>query len=155
MKTLLTNRQKEDFLNENWRITTLCFKWSRAGVCRIYDIRNEKTQFKAGGYGYDKKGTVLGDLINTYFNEELKKLPSDMGGNVNRKRGGFYGLRHYNPKAKSHSRTYLKRATTNTQSSVDGGCGFNSMESILNKIGFKLTFVKESSNEIIYTLNSK
>jgi hypothetical protein len=155
MKTILTNKQKEDFLSENWRLTTLCFKWSRAGVCRIYDRRNDKTQFKAGGYGYDKKGTVLGDLINTYFNEELKKLPSDMGGNVNRKRGGFYGLRHYNPKAKSHSRTYLKRSTPQTQSSVDGGCGFNSMESILNKIGFKLTFVKESSNEIIYTLNSK
>jgi hypothetical protein len=150
MKTLLTNKQKEDFLNENWRIKTLCFKWSRAGVCRIYDRRNEKTQFKGRG-----KGTVLGDLINTYFNEELKKLPSDMGGNVNRKRNGFYGLTHYNPKAKSHSRRHLKRATTNTQSYVDGGCGFNSMESILNKIGFKLTFVKESSNEIIYTLNSK
>ncbi len=155
MKTLLTNKQKEDFLNENWRITTLCFKWSRSGVCRIYDRRNEKTEFKAGGYGYDKKGTALGNLINTYFNEELKKLSSDMGGNVNRKRGGFYGLRHYNPKAKSHSRTYLKRSTLKTQSYVDGGCGFNSMESILNKIGFKLTFVKESSNEIIYTLNSK
>ena len=155
MKTILTNKQKEDFLNENWRLSTLSFKWSNTGVCRIYDRRDEQTQFSAGGGGYDKKGTVLGDLINTYFNEELKKLTSDMGGNVSRKRNGFYGLKHYNPKAKSNSRRHLKRATPKTRSYVDGGCGFNSMESILNKIGFKLTFVKESSNEIIYTLNSK
>tara|TARA_R110001606_G_scaffold219342_1_gene367176 strand:+ start:481 stop:948 length:468 start_codon:yes stop_codon:yes gene_type:complete len=155
MKTILTNQQKKDFLNENWRLTTLSFKWSRAGVCRIYDRRNEKTEFNAGGYGYDKKGTALGNLINTYFSEELKKLPSETGGKAFSKKKGFYGLTHYNPKGKSNSRRYLKRSTPNTRSYVDGGCGFNSMKSILWKIGFKLTFVKESSNELIYTLSAK
>ena len=74
MRTILNKKQKQDFLNDNWKFETLTFKWSRSGVCRIYDKRNNKTEFVAGGGGYDKKGSVLGAFINTYFNNELKKI---------------------------------------------------------------------------------
>ena len=67
MRTILTNKQKQDFLNKNWIFDTMSFKWSKSGVCRIYDKRNNKTDFYAGGGGYDKKGAVLGSFINTYF----------------------------------------------------------------------------------------
>ncbi len=96
--------QKQDFLNDNWKFETLTFKWSRSGVCRIYDKRNNKTEFVAGGGGYDKKGSVLGAFINTYFGKELKKLTADNGGKAFHIRQGFYGLTHYNPNAKSQSR---------------------------------------------------
>ena len=72
IKRLLNKQQREQFLSENWRLETLNFKWSKSGVCRIYDKRNNKTEFVAGGGGYDKKGSVLGAFINTYFNNELK-----------------------------------------------------------------------------------
>jgi len=80
MRTILNKKQKQDFLNDNWKFETLTFKWSRSGVCRIYDKRNNKTKFVAGGGGYDKKGSVLGTFINTYFGNELKKLTADNGG---------------------------------------------------------------------------
>ena len=74
IKRLLNTEQREQFLIENWRLETLNFKWSKSGVCRIYDRRNDKTEFYAGGYGYDKKGTALGDLINKHFSNELKNV---------------------------------------------------------------------------------
>jgi hypothetical protein len=153
MKTILTKAQAKQFLNENWKLETLFFKWSKTGVCSIYDKRDDKTKFTAAGYGYDKKGTALGQLINTHFSNELKKLSADRGGGWFAPRSGFYGLNHYNPKAKSHSRKYLKRATEHTKSYVDGGCGFDCMKQILAKIGLKMNFVHEGKNHSIYTLS--
>ncbi len=144
MRTILNKKQKQDFLNDNWKFETLTFKWSRSGVCRIYDKRNNKTEFYAGGYGYDKKGTALGQLINKHFSNELKKLNSSE----------YYGLTHYNPDGNRGQRT-LKRSTDKTRSYVDGGCGFNCMTQILAKIGFKLDFIRETNNEIIYKLYTK
>ena len=137
----MNKKERKQFLLDNWKIRTLNFKWSRSGVCRIYNLRSEKTGFYAGGYGYDKKGTCLGELIEHYFQNEIKKLSSKK----------FYGLTHYNTKtnkrqihSSKHTKTYL-----------DGGCGFESMTPILNKIGFTLKFVYESNNSIIYTMNIK
>jgi hypothetical protein len=135
------NKEKRTmFLRCNWRLRTLCFRWSNAGVCRIYDLRGDKTKFYAGGYGYDKQGTCLAGLMNHYFNDELKKLDS----------GKFYGLHHYN--SKSYKRQ--KRSSKHTRSYVDGACGFESMRTILNKIGFKLTFVYEDNSSNIYRLEA-
>lgn len=152
---ILNKQQRKQFLNDNWKLETMFFKWSKSGVCAIYDKRDQKTEFSAGGGGYDKKGTALGQFINKHFSNELKKLTADRGGRVTRKRTGFYGLTHYNPKAKSHSRRYLKRATEHTKTYVDGGCGFGCMVDILNKIGFDLKFIHEGKNHCIYTLNVK
>ena len=141
MKTILTNKQKNDFLYENWRLTTLCFKWGKSGMhpVTIHNKRNESTKFKAGGCGYDKKGTALGQLINHHFKNELSKLNSD----------DFYGLTHYKENSKKR---FLKKGSKFTKSYVDGACGFNCMEKILNKIGFKLNFVMESDWQTIYTM---
>lgn len=37
--------------------------FSKSGVARIY-INNRKTQYTAGGYGYDKVSTVISNMIN-------------------------------------------------------------------------------------------
>jgi len=145
MRAILNKEAREEFLSTNWKFSTMAFKWSRSGVCRLYDRRDDQTKFYAGGYGYDKKGTVLGDFINTFFSEELKKLDSSK----------FYGLSHYNRNAKSNKRRFLKYASKNTCSYVDGGCGFNCMVDILFKIGFKMPFVQETKNSSIYTLTTK
>ena len=137
----MNKEQRKDFLIKNWKFQTLNFKWSRSGICHLYNKRSEKTSFYAGGYGYDKKGTCLAGLINHYFNNEIKKL----------KTSDFYGLTHWNTKTKKRQNTSSKF----TKSSVDGACGFSTMERILNKIGFKLNFVLESNNQIVYTLESK
>ena len=133
----MNKEQREQFLKDNWRLTTLNFKWSKNGVCRIYDRRSDKTSFYAGGYGYDKQGTCLAELINYYFNNEIKKLNADINTKAFTKRNGFYGLTHWNKKTKKQQ----KRSSKNTKSYVNGSCGFNCMKSILYKIGFKMEFV--------------
>ena len=137
----MNKKERKQFLLDNWKFTTLNFKWSKSGVCRIYDIRSDKTRFYAGGYGYDKKGTCLAEFMNHYFNDELKKLDSSK----------FYGLTHYNKKTNKR----IKKSTINTSTYLDGACGFESMTPVLEKIGFKLEFILESDNNIVYQLKSK
>ena len=151
MRTLLTKQQRADFVRENWKLQTFTFKWtiSRArdtygyNICTLRDKRGNKLNSNCGG-GYDMQGTALGDFINDHFSDEIKKLSSD----------DFYGLSHYNPNAKTSKRRFLKRATSNTRTYVDGGCGFDSMRRILEKIGFQLNWVKKAKNESIYNLST-
>ena len=159
MRTLLTKQQSADFVRENWRFQTLTFNWttSRArdsygyNICTLRDFKDDKIASTCGG-GYDMKGTVLGDMINKYFTHELKKLVANSGSMDTP--SGFYGLSHYNTKSKTSKRRFLKRATSNTRTYVDGGCGFDSMRRILEKIGFKMQFVKETKNSSTYILIS-
>lgn len=154
-----TKQQRADFLRENWRLQTLTFNWttSRArdsygwNICTLKGFKGDKIASTCGG-GYDMKGTVLGEMINKYFTYELKKLVANSGSMDTP--SGFYGLSHYNPNAKTSKRRFLKRATSNTRTYVDGGCGFDSMRRILEKIGYKIEFVKETKNSSTYTLQS-
>ena len=141
VNTILTKKEQKEFLDNNWMLKTLHFKWGKTGMhkCWLYD-RNDNVLGSAGGCGYDKKGTAFGEFINTHFNKELKKLNSKE----------FYGLSHYNTK-KTKNR-YQKRSSKNTITSVDGGCGFSCMEKILNRIGFALEFVKETKWDTFYIL---
>ena len=90
-------------------------------------------------------------FINHYFKDEIKKLKSYTNAKPFERPKGFYGLNHYNIKTGK----YQKRSSKNTRTSVDGACGFNCMKSILYKIGFKMDFVLESKNQIVYTLKTK
>jgi ribosomal protein S11 len=153
-----TKQQRKEFLNENWRLSTLHFKWTKSRaketegylICTLKDRQGNKIASTCGG-GYDMKGKVFGEMINKYFPNELKKLVANSGG-VSDSPGGFYGLSHYNPKAKTHKRRWLKRATKNTKTFVDGACGFESMRRILEKIGFKIEFILEKKDSLTYTL---
>ncbi len=95
MRTLLNKKQRADFLSKNWSFETLDFKWTTSrgrntygyNICTLRDKRNNKISSTCGG-GYDMKGTCLGDFINTYFYDEIRKLNSE----------DFYGLTHYGKK---------------------------------------------------------
>tara|TARA_R100001594_G_scaffold40009_1_gene71843 strand:+ start:5190 stop:5600 length:411 start_codon:yes stop_codon:yes gene_type:complete len=130
--------QRKQFLYDNFKLRTLKFTWTNSGVVRIVNLRGEKTKYHAGGYGYDKQGTCLAELINDHFTNELKKLDSK----------DYYGLSHYNTKTNK----YQRKSSKYTRSSVNGGCGFGSMENILNKIGFNLRFIYEDKDCTMYRL---
>jgi hypothetical protein len=139
VNTILTKKQQQEFLNNNYTLKTLHFKWGKSGMhkCWLYDRANNVLG-SAGGCGYDKKGTAFGEFITTHFNKEIKKLNSN----------DYYGLTHYNKKTNKKQ----TKSSKNTKSYLDGGCGFNCMEKILNRIGFALEFVKETKWETFYTL---
>lgn len=156
----MTRKQRNDFLNENWKLKTLDFKWTISKgvntygykICTLKNFRNEKIASTCGG-GYDMQGTVLGEMINKFFPNELKKLVANSGSLDTP--SGFYGLSHHNPKAKTSKRRFLKRANKNTESYVNGSCGFEAMRTILDKIGFKIQFVKETKNSSTYAFKSR
>ena len=150
----MKNKQiRKQFLNDNWNIQTLKFRWGTSKgrdtwgytICTLIDTHGNRLAQTIGG-GYDMKGTCIGELINKYFGEELKKLVANSGSMDTP--SGLYGLTHYNPKAKSRKRMYLKRANKHTQSYVNGACGMSSMRRILNKIGFELTYLTNDTYEL-------
>ncbi len=150
----MKNKQlRNQFLNDNWNIQTLKFRWGTSRgrdtwgytVCTLTDTHGNRLAQTIGG-GYDMMGTCIGELINKYFGNELKKLVANFGSDDTPT--GLYRLTHYNPKAKSHKRRHLKRANEHTQSYVDGACGISSMRRILNKIGFELTYITNDIYEL-------
>ena len=144
MKTILTKEQKKNFLSDNWKLKTLITKFSTSyardsygyTICTLKDSRNNKISSTCGG-GYDMRGTVLGHLINKYFYNEIRKLNSD----------DFYGLTHYGKNYR-----HLKNASKFGTSHVDGGCGWESMVRILNKIGFDVKYLTETKKSTTYQL---
>lgn len=139
MKTLLSKSKQEQFLFDNYQVSTLHFKWGKSGMhkCTLYNKRNEVLA-SAGGCGYDKKGTAFGNFITEYFPNEIKRLNSD----------DYYGVNHFNSKTKK----LQKKASKYTRTYLDGACGFSSMKDIINKIGFEMKFVKEDDWNAYYVL---
>ena len=136
-------------------MTTLKFKWTVSrgretygyNICSLW-IDRQKVSSCDGG-GYDMKGTALAKWMKEEFYEQLKKLRANYGSGDNT--GGFYGLSFYNKKRQKRQKTWSKNCTVG----LDGGCGFSSMERILNKLGYKLNYIDGIANQTIYTLHKK
>lgn len=106
------------------------FKWGRTNAVSLYV--NDTRVTTAGGGGYDKKGTVLGEWMQKEFQDELKKLYAGK-----KKESDYYGM----GKSDAGDKIWL-----------DGASGFNSMENILNAIGYGLDRVASSKNADKYIL---
>lgn len=111
--------------------------------CNIVTLRtgfNREKVASTCGSAYDMRGVVLADFIKLHFAEELKYLDSD----------DFYGLSFWNPEIQKCHRFYREGDIVR----LDGKCGFDNMERILNKIGFSLRFIGESRSESTYMVNA-
>lgn len=130
MKTELSKAQQAEWLNNN--SATLEHKWSARGMGSSKIIHGGEVIGKAGGCGYDRYGAALGNAIESLFPEQLMALAKrecKVRRNANSKSSeNFYGLSLYKGKA-----------------GLDGGCGHREMEKVLNKIGFSLNCVGDSS----------
>lgn len=123
MRTILNKEQQQKWIDENWMLSELHIDVTRSGTVRLYDSRDNLLA-KAGGYGYDKVGTVFGDFIKQHFTEELLKLAKS------KYLSKFYGLSLSNDK----NQAYLK-----------GACGDNCMIKILNAIGFNVRSLRNGT----------
>lgn len=141
MRTILTKAQQAQFLSENWQLKTIKHKWSTRGYGSSRILDNEDQLLgRAGGCGYDRYGSALGDTVMGLFPDEVLKLARSKcrSGNKNRRTSKtYYGL-IYN----------AERDTTY----IDGACGSECVKRILNKIGFELNFITEVSNTQIYRM---
>lgn len=104
-------------------------------------FNNKKYGFTTGS-GYDMRGTVLGEFINKFFYEELKKK--------NCKK--YYGFRFFNNKRRKNQNRWSKDCSGIF---LDGGCGWNSMLTVLEECcGYKLEFIKETAKSNLYVIRS-
>lgn len=137
MKTILTISGQQEFIEKNFSQVNIEHKWSYRGYgnSKILDFRNNVIT-KAGGCGYDRFGTVIGQLIEILFPDELYKLAKRecKGTSKTRKTSGKYYGMFFN---KEKDRAYL-----------DGACGIDCMKRVLNKIGFELEFLNETKGSV-------
>lgn len=96
-------------------------------------VDGKKVAQTCGG-GYDMKGTVLGKYATEQYKEQLKALTANYGSRDATE--GFYGLNFYSQQNERHN-TY----EDGDDVYIDGGCGWSSVERILNEIGVKLEYL--------------
>jgi len=132
MKTLLTKKQQAEWIEQNG--AQLSHKWSARGMgsSRILDGRGN-TLARATGCGYDRFGAALGDAIAVLFPVELQRLADrfcrESYATERKKSAIFYGL--------------FKAADGHAY--LDGGCGHDRMELVLNAIGFGMVRVGDTA----------
>lgn len=138
MRHLLNKSERAEWLGQNWRYNVLTFRYSggvHGNIAKVVDKRGDIIKgVRCTGGGYDMTGTCLGQFIEQNFPEQIKRLDSR----------DFYGLTHWNTKTKR--RQY--RSSKDTQTGLDGACGMSSMQDILRKIGFKLSYINETRGKV-------
>lgn len=152
MRTLLTKKQRQQWLHDNFRKAVITHKWSCRGYgnSKLYsgfDSEFEQLEAKRGGCGYDRFGAALGDLISSYFPQEVYKLAKRTCKGKRRtykSSGEFYGL-FFN--------------SVKDEAWLDGACGESCMLRVLEKIGFKLNYIRSIDNGqtgcTIYTITAE
>jgi hypothetical protein len=136
-RTILNIESQNAFLNANRQLLVIEHKWSCRGYgnSKLIDKRGNLLA-QAGGCGYDRLGTVIGDMIEALLPGELLTLAKKeckTGTKTRATSKEYYGL-FYN---KAERRAY-----------VDGGCGKDCMQRILNRIGFELNYLSEKSGSV-------
>lgn len=137
MRTIKTIAQQQEFLSRHFELDSIEHKWSCRGYgnSKLFDRLGYQIT-KASGCGYDRFGTVVGQMIEKYFADELlilAKRECKGRGKSRKTSNNFYGL-FYN---KEKDYAY-----------VDGGCGIDCMKRILNKIGFELNYINETKGSV-------
>lgn len=121
------------------------------GGCRVYENGQINRKLTAGGCGYDREGTAFGNwmMAQPEIAEAIKHLTANSGSLDTPT--GYYGLSHYNSK----TRKWQKRASKNTRSSVDGACGFRSMQKIMEALGYRVEHAGSTKNSNFYIVEGK
>lgn len=135
---------------------TLKFKWTVSrgrdtygyNICSLWIDRVKVSSCNGGGY--DMQGTALANWMQEEFQDQLRKLPSNYGSGDNNK--GFYGLSFYNSKTKKSQHRFSKNVD---RACLQGACGFSSITSILNAIGYELEYITEEKDITVYLLTEK
>lgn len=144
-RTVFTIKQQKAFLSDNRIFTTWTHRWSSRGMGNSKIILNNGDVIgKASGCGYDRFGSAIGNAMTRVFGKEIHALAkAKCKGKIRtyKQSPDLYGM-FYNAKT---GKAWL-----------DGACGFSSMETILNKLGFSLEWVTDieraNNGESVYKL---
>lgn len=108
---------------DGWNISTVYANGDKVGRCN--------------GGGYDMQGTCLAQWFTKEAGELVKKLPSNYGSGDHK--DGFYGLRHWNTKT---NKSQHRNTGPHCETTLDGGCGFDSVRRVMERLKYKLQYVR-------------
>lgn len=120
------------------QINKLTLSWSiskgrdtyRYNICRL-DDRNNGKRFRCMGGGYDMIGTVFGDWLETYYQNELMAIKDQSD--------RFYNDRHYlNDNSEKDTFYGMTYNQVKDYVHLDGACGIESMVRIAEAIGLEI-----------------
>jgi hypothetical protein len=136
------------------------FKWSTSRAPDGYNIctlwhRGERLAHCTGG-GYDMAGTALGDWMEAQFQSELMALAGRS--KIDRYHQDTQTWERPEPKSQWQSGsqfyglTHYHQAGQPVRVSLDGACGWESMRTILQALGWDVRFITENRHAKVYLL---
>tara|TARA_Y100001970_G_scaffold111694_1_gene139388 strand:+ start:985 stop:1464 length:480 start_codon:yes stop_codon:yes gene_type:complete len=151
---MMNNTQQERYnLKYKWTVSKAVDTYGY-DICTLF-VNGDKVS-RCNGGGYDMQGTCLGDWIERKFKDDLLQLKETFYGltfhNPNwkppleivekEKEGKSLGLERYQDFYKQSSDLPTEKHTIPL---IDGACGINSVEKILNAIGYKKSCIDYDS----------
>lgn len=126
MRSIKTKKQIAEWMNTH--DATIAHHWSTRGYGSSRIEWRGDIIARATGCGYDRRGAAMGDAVAHLFPAELVKLARRFckGRRRYKHSRAFYGL-HYDRETDA--------------AGIDGACGFESVERVLNAIGFTLEYI--------------
>lgn len=119
---------------------------------------------KTGGGGYDMKGAVLGQWINSNFGHELQELAKEQIAEAQKELDNYMatggipdkGLSYYNDRgAGIYGLIVSGHKIFGGIARVNGMCGFSVCEEILKRLGYELEYITDTDKESIYQLHTQ
>lgn len=120
----------------------------------ITDSRTGK-RYRASGGGYDMRGAVFGNWLQDVYQAELQAI-GHLAGSHYSKAGGYQSHKNEygNP-----SNAYLYGMTRNDDTgriTLDGACGFRSMELIAEALGLTVNAICDRrGNPVAFTVSAR
>jgi hypothetical protein len=139
------------------------FKWTVSrgrdtdgyNICTLWDAKTGKRLASCKGGGYDMEGTSFGDWVETRFQDELLELanrkPVDK---YNKDSKEWERVPTDNKYRGSGSELYGLTAYTKggeiVKVSLDGACGFESIQRIFNALGLEVKYLRSTKSTKLY-----
>lgn len=129
------------------------------GTVRLFIDRDDSDRCvaTAGGGGYDKRGTCLGEFLTDTFQPELLKIANRAGSTYRDTADGLQRVEdetagRYDSRALYGMTTYRNRRGKAERVRLDGGCGYESMVRIAEAIGLRIEFAGETRDAYVHIL---
>lgn len=134
-----------------------------SGMVRMYADREDASRqvARAGGGGYDKRGTCLGEFITESFQPELQRIARRAYSQYRRTGEGLKRIESKHPRdlhgEGGRDSLYGMTAYRDNRGRVesvrlDGACGWESICRVAEAIGLQVRYIAETKNSCVHEL---
>lgn len=130
-----------------------------SGTVRLYVDRDDSDRqvAHAGGGGYDKRGTCLGEFLTDTFQPELLRIAKRAGASYRDTADGLQRVEdeaagRYDSRSLYGMTTYRNRRGKAERVRLDGACGYESMVRVAEAIGLRIEFAGETRDAYVHVL---